>query len=520
MGTKRVRSTLETGARATLGSDRFLLDARVRDSLRQVSRPVPRVKPRWGQSGPLAWCLWLPIMGRCVAPLWPRPADPMNDVRTTISRLLSNMGSSREIQLYLKRFSQLEAARFAVVRVDGMALRDDLPPLVSSLGFLQQVGLTPIVVHGARPQIAAAMAERGISRLEVDGVPCTSREELGLARSILQLENLRLVEALQGQGARATSIPSGVFQAEWRDRKKFGFLGDVVEVRTAPVEAATAAGSIPVIAALGETEDGQLLTVRNEDAVSQLARRLEPYKIIFLSPAGGLLDEHGRLMESINLTTEYASLVGREGLAMETRAELERIHDLLMELPSASSVSITRPDEMAKELFTHRGSGTLVRRGEEVLRFGSWEGVDRERLRSLIESSFGRGLRADYFDLVQPRQVYVSENYRAAIVLTQVGESTYMDKFAVSEQAQGEGLGSAIWKVMRAEHRQLFWRSQRGNPVNEFYFAQADGAAKDARWTVFWYGLPDWEAVRAAVDAAREHPVSLEAWRGDGDRTG
>jgi acetylglutamate synthase len=33
-----------------------------------------------------------------------------------------------------------------------------------------------------------------------------------------------------------------------------------------------------------------------------------------------------------------------------------------------SSVSITRPAELAKELFTHKGSGTLVRRGERVLR--------------------------------------------------------------------------------------------------------------------------------------------------------
>src|SRR3546814_20396483 len=52
------------------------------------------------------------------------------------------------------------------------------------------------------------------------------------------------------------------------------------------------------------------------------------------------------------------------------------IHDLLMALPPSSSVSITRPDELAKELFTHRGSGTLVRRGEKIRRYGSWTRID------------------------------------------------------------------------------------------------------------------------------------------------
>ena len=47
---------------------------------------------------------------------------------------------------------------------------------------------------------------------------------------------------------------------------------------------------------------------------------------------------------------------------------------------------------MAKELFTHRGSGTLVRRGERVLCVDSWQALDLEKLKSLVESGFGRRL--------------------------------------------------------------------------------------------------------------------------------
>src|SRR3954453_20008815 len=87
----------------------------------------------------------------------------------TIVRLLSSMASPREIDQYLKRFSQLDAKRFAVVKVGGAVLRDDLEALTSSLSFLQQVGLTPIVIHGAGPQLDQELAAAGIAKQTIDG---------------------------------------------------------------------------------------------------------------------------------------------------------------------------------------------------------------------------------------------------------------------------------------------------------------------------------------------------------------
>jgi bifunctional N-acetylglutamate synthase/kinase len=34
---------------------------------------------------------------------------------------------------------------------------------------------------------------------------------------------------------------------------------------------------------------------------------LQPYKIVFLTGTGGLLDAQGRVIDSINLSTEYES---------------------------------------------------------------------------------------------------------------------------------------------------------------------------------------------------------------------
>jgi len=432
------------------------------------------------------------------------------DLRPTIVRLLSNMASAKEIQLYLKRFSQLDAARFAVVKVGGAILRDELDALVSSLAFLQQVGLTPIVLHGAGPQLDEEMQAAGIPKQTVDGLRVTTPEVLQVVRRVSQQENLRLVEALQAAGVRATSITAGVFQAEYLGRRKYGLVGRVERVHTAGILAAIHAQSIPVIASLGETSGGQILNVNADWAANELVKELQPYKIIFLTGTGGLLDGEGRVIDSINLSTEYESLLQQPWLHSGMKVKIEQIHDLLMQLPPSSSVSITRPDELAKELFTHRGSGTLVRRGERIRCVKGWGRLDLDRLRALIESGFGRRLLPDYFERTRPWRVYVSEHYRAALIITREKGIPHLDKFAVSDDAQGEGLGRAAWQVMRAETPRLFWRSRPDNGINEFYFNESEGCIKGERWNVFWYGLESFDDVRFAVEHCRARPPSLK----------
>ncbi|AXK72252.1 acetylglutamate kinase [Lysobacter sp. TY2-98] len=437
---------------------------------------------------------------------------PIEDIQTrqTIVRLLSSMGSAKEIDQYLRRFAQLDAERFAVVKVGGAVLRDDLDALSSSLAFLQDVGLTPIVVHGAGPQLDEEMAAAGITKQTVDGLRVTTPEGLAIVRRVMQSQNLRLAEALQEAGARSTSIVSGVFESGLIDRERLGLVGRVQRVELAPIKAALRVGSIPVIASLGETVDGQIVNVNADYAANELVRELQPYKIVFLTGTGGLLDGDGKVIDSINLSTEFDHLLAQPWLTGGMRLKIEQIRELLEALPPASSVSITRPAELAKELFTHRGSGTLVRRGERVLRAESWSDLDLDRLRSLIESAFGRRLLPDYVDRKTLHRAYVSENYRAAVILTFENGMPYLDKFAVLDEAQGEGLGRAVWQVMREETPTLFWRSRRDNPVNTFYMTESDGSVRRGPWQVFWYGIEDFATIAHCIDYCGAHPPSLE----------
>jgi acetylglutamate kinase len=435
----------------------------------------------------------------------------MSDTRNVIVRLLRNLGSRNEVEQYLKEFSSIDSRKFAVIKVGGGILQDDLESLASSLSFLHQVGLFPIVVHGAGPQLNAALEEEGIESKRVDGMRVTDQKTLEVARRVFLRENLKLVEALEELGTRARPLTSGVFEATLMDEERYGLVGEIASVNLEPIRSCIRARCLPILASLGETSSGQIVNINADVAARQLSIEGEPYKVIFLTPTGGILDGDEQIIPSINLAEDFEYLMEQPWVHSGMRVKLEQIEHLLGQLPLSSSVSITTPDHLARELFTHRGSGTLIRRGERILAFDDFdsEGFDLERARALVEQSFGRALDDDYFSKKNCHKVYVSENYRAVAILTHDGVVPYLDKFAVTPRAQGEGLGRSIWLRMRHDNPSLFWRSRSSNPINNWYFQQAEGSYTQHPWTVFWYGIERFEQMRDCVAQALAMPATL-----------
>jgi acetylglutamate kinase len=79
--------------------------------------------------------------------------------KDTILKLLSGMSSEKEIRKYLDRFSS-DDYRFAVIKVGGAVIQNDLDNLVSSLAFLNEVGLRPIIVHGGGPKLSEELERK------------------------------------------------------------------------------------------------------------------------------------------------------------------------------------------------------------------------------------------------------------------------------------------------------------------------------------------------------------------------
>jgi acetylglutamate kinase len=433
----------------------------------------------------------------------------MQGTQDIIVKLLTNIGSRKEVEQYLRHYSSVDSQKLAVVKVSGSILEGSLESLASSLSFLHRVGLHPIVVHGAGAQLTRAVQEAGLTTERIDGERVTTPEVLEISRRVFQRENLLLADALESYGTRARPIMSGVFQARRLADTRLGFVGEVTGVNTDAITSSVAMGHLPILAPFGETPDGQILDIKPDLATRELALAVQSHKIIFLTEAGGLLDGEGRIISAVNLDEDYDDLMHKSWVRSGMRLKLAQISALLRKLPRSSSVSITSPDYLAKELFTHGGAGTLVRVGERIDRYDSFTAIDQPRLRGLLELCFGRELDPNYFTIKKPYGIYLADSYRATAVFTRESPMPYLDKFAVTTEAQGEGIGGSIWKRIRHDIPKFFWRSRASNPVNDWYANKADGSFKTDTWAVYWCGTQSFPEIQACIERALAMPPTL-----------
>lgn len=416
----------------------------------------------------------------------------MAEIRTVVNQVLSQLGTSREARYYLKQYSSDDGLQFAVIKVGGAVLEEQLEPLAAALAFLRNLGLMPIILHGAGPQLDVALQEASIQTEKRQGLRVTTPGVLEVARPVIYRANRRLVSALEDQGIRAQGIQHGVFVCDYLDRDELGLVGDIRQVDLEAVRDVVERGMLPVVACLGESLTGQVMNINADIAARELIWKVKPHKIIFLTGTGGLLDESGRIISAISLRTDYDYLMSQDWVHSGMQLKLEQISQLLSRLPESASVSITSVDNLARELFTHRGAGTLIRVGEQIAEHMDLSPDFRRKAQALLEQSFGRKLRPGYFDNLDLECILNSESLGAmAIVLKGIDGVPYLDKFAVTPEAQGAGLGAAVWQSLVHRCPSLYWRSRADNPVTSWYFDQADTSFTEDRWVAFSVGIPD-----------------------------
>ena len=430
-------------------------------------------------------------------------------VKQTIIQLLSNLANPKEFNQYMTRFVDAGQSRFAVIKVGGAILDNDLDNLCSSLTFLEQIGLFPIVVHGAGPQLNRNLQVAGIESKFLEGQRVTTAETLKIAKKTFIQQNLKLANRLQSMGVKTSSITSGVFIAEKNSQSELGFVGEVTDIDLEPIKLSIDSGAIPILSSLAETPTGQSLNVNADIATNQLAIALNPYKIIFLTGTGGLLDQNGNIISSVNLITDYNKMMAEEWLHGGMKLKIQQVAEILSQLPATSSVSITKPSHLAKELFTHKGSGTLIRKGESIMEHEDVETIKTKKLKDLIEKSFSKSLDEDYFEKTSIYRAYITYCYRAAAVITMIDGIPYLDKFVVAESAKGEGLGKVLWEKIRSDIPSLHWRARPQNLINGFYFKNAEGCVKSTEWNVFWYGMKDFSLIERCVGQATNKAITV-----------
>lgn len=368
-----------------------------------------------------------------------------SSVRETVMKSLMAIGSGKEAAFYANLFAAQDAEKFALISIDARCLRNPLlEALISDLKIISDLDLTPVLVVGA----------------------------LELNRGNVRFQAQRLCKALEGAGIKNSKLNCASYQ----------LMPDVLKkVR---------AGNFTV---LEMTEPNRGLNLID------LANTLKSAKIISLQPSGGF-EKDGDRVATVNID-QLDMFVDQDQLTEGQTRFIEAVHELAANISHACTYVIASPLNLLGELFTVRGTGTMLRKGARITSKPSYGRIAKAKLRNSIESAFERKLAKDFFR--RPiNHISLEENFRGGAIVTNLAGVPYLSKFWVVKEAQGEGIARDIWQDLEKNVPAFFWRSQRSNPFNNWYIKICDGMQISGEWRVFWKGLNAPEIPSAILAAA------------------
>ena len=369
-------------------------------------------------------------------------------MRDLVIKSLSAIGAEREAKFYADLFSAQAPEKFALIVIDPRCLKNPLlEALISNIRIISDLKLTPVLLIGA---------------LDSD-------------RTRIKFLSQRLSKELDSIGVRSFKLNTASYQLFPEIRKL------------------TAKGQIPI---LEFTNADQAINLQG------VIKELQPAKVIFLQPSGGF-SVKGNRIPFINVDN-MDERVSDANLSPGQIKFKNLVVELLNDPVNQSVYIMASPLNLLRELFTTRGSGTLVRRGAPLLIVDNLAGLDQSRLAMSISESFGKTLNVDVFD--RPIQSAIIErDYRGGAIMTDNEGLPYLSKFWVSREARGEGIARDIWEAAIINHPEIFWRSRENNSFNDWYMKMCHGMQMVSGWRVFWRGL-NTDDIPKAVRLATQAP--------------
>ena len=372
------------------------------------------------------------------------------NIRDTVIRSLSAVGAEKDAKFYAELFAAQDPEKFALIVVDPRCVKNPLlESLIGNIRILSDLGLTPTLLIGA---------------LDDD-------------LSNIRFSSQRLSKELENARVRPVRL----------NTESYGLTDSV---RTAARQ-----GKISIL---------ENITPNKQKTLEKLVKNLSPAKVIFLQPSGGIA-QNGQRLAVINADDKL--MKNLSDLTAGQRRFIKMAKSLLSSGPEKTVYVIASPLNLLRELFTVKGSGTMIRRGAKIKSFKSLRGVSVQKLVESLEAGFGKPLKIDprFWNI---EKIILDSDYRAGAIITELNQIPYLNKFWVVKEAQGEGLARDVWAALTKRNKKIFWRSRKENPFNDWYLKSCDGMQLSGPWRVFWIGLEP-EDIESAVNSAINAPVDF-----------
>lgn len=266
---------------------------------------------------------------------------------------------------YIKRYT----GKIVVVKYGGNAMINDMlkQQVMEDIVLLWLIGVKIVLVHGGGPEISELMKKVGKEAVFVNGLRVTDKETMDIAQMVLAGKvNKNLVKLLGTKGGQAVGL-SGMdgklIEAKIKS-EDLGFVGEITNVNTKPVEGLLEKGYIPVISTIGCDDEGNSYNINGDTAAAFIAGALEAERLIMMTDIDGILmdkDDPSTLIHEISIDETkklYDDGVISGGMIPKVECCVNAIHKGVQNVVILDG---RVPHSILMELLTDEGAGTLFK---------------------------------------------------------------------------------------------------------------------------------------------------------------
>ena len=260
--------------------------------------------------------------------------------------------------------------KIIVIKYGGNAMTSEelKAAVMSDLVFLKQAGAQPVLIHGGGPEISATMKEMGLTPRFIDGLRYTDADTMRVVQMVLcGKTNKDLVKLINMRGGKAmglSGLDGGMIKTEkLMGQTDLGFVGNITAVDPQPVADVMDKGYIPVIAAVGVDDAGQVYNINADTAAAAIAAALNCGNITLMTDIKGLMrdpEDEDSLITAAD-TAELAELIDKGtvsgGMIPKVRCCMDAVKNGVRE---AHIIDGRVPHSLLIELLTNEPIGTKI----------------------------------------------------------------------------------------------------------------------------------------------------------------
>jgi len=273
-----------------------------------------------------------------------------------------NGPSTEEIAKYVKKYLKEKI----VIKCGGRVLLDPVlfNNFIEDVAILKKLGLTPLLVHGGGLGIKKKLNEMNIESKFIMGLRVTDKKMIKIVEDVMTEFNKKIVNALENKSCKAKSITvkeNNVIYVQQKN-KELGYVGFPTRIDDKLIKNFINKDFVPIIAPMGIDEKMQAYNINADTAAGALAVSLKSRRLLLMTDVEGVLDENEKLISEIK-STQAEKLIYEQtihgGMIPKIRTCINAVNN---NVRGVVIIDGRKPHSILFELFSDKGSGTLIRK--------------------------------------------------------------------------------------------------------------------------------------------------------------